>query len=935
MAVFSVRENWRGELASSEAEEFDSRALCVGSFVSEQNSTSSPGSVKIQSTYVATGSLSGVLRIYEPQLEAYSIEDLLLETILDAPILQIECGRFVSLGSEELTLAILHPRELVVFRLVRKSKELLLLEKQYAHQLGDGGEHFSAANFVFGPFGGIRGKDFIAVQSLDGQIHVLEQERFAFVRQLNDVLLPGPMQYVRKLDAFLVCNSQFQVDCYKYQILATSSSRVSSSKAANLQTDWTFTAGEQVLDIQYGRVSAGLGEAQIDIVVLCDRSIYCLSERGVVRMHIKLEIGCNPMCFSLIPLLPSRESTTTMNHNILLCSEAGQITILRELGIVWSAGMTSHIPVAMSVAPVGGVQGMIVSMSDDGHVVTSHLGTETSKSVLAPRRTKRRAQTTTKNTTDEEQKLRGEAKSNNFESTVEELQNTDEMEYEEMDQEHQRLLQRIRSLHKELEDKENGVVNGQAAPKTDIVILVDVPPSLDELNHSDAALAISEDRGRDYGYRNDGQIMQVTLKLHVTNRLSKDISNIQISLDMDSAFVPADSSIHLTKLQGSQSPVGRSPSILYIPVRVKAKVLPATLHAKAVCSYKLHDGRFRSVTTSFRLPLFMAVKARPAIKNSLSKITLDTNVEAARIPIIFDELLRQPGMDPDMVASVSGASANVFSMDFLDGENATILASKSGDRYRIQGSSLGHLSIVTEELQLRLHNKFGEALEISVSENLPLNGLFAAVDDHHSARVKLANLTADLNDRAHQYRLVQKRLLSRFKDKNAPPLRGLDTLLRVTHEQIMQLVAEIETGKSRRHRAAQSLSATLRLIIDLAATKYDLSLEDVEILQSHVPVDVQSCDDETMGWEEVTDLSITHLLRTTLAKVPKEVVPASAQPSGSNLGNNGLAVDASKVRKRLGMLFDRISKGARPAFTLGSPTGAQDSPEFKDNAEDV
>ncbi|GBG31306.1 Rho guanine nucleotide exchange factor, putative [Hondaea fermentalgiana] len=899
-AMFSVRENWRCELGASEEEEFDSRAFCVGHFVC------SGQDAQKDSVQVATGSLNGVLRVYEPRLAKYTAEDLLLEVILDAPILQLACGRFVSHAADELTLAVLHPRELVVYRLVRRSQDMLLLEKQYAHQLGDGGEHFSAANFVFGPFGGVRNKDFIAVQSLDGQLHVFEQESFAFIRQLNDVLLPGPMLYVRKLDAFLVCNSQFQIDCYKYQMLGASTSRVTGAKAA-VQTDWTFTAGEQILDLQCGRVSGGLGDAQLDIIVLCDRSIFCLTERGGVRMHVKLEIGCNPMSFALVP--PVDEQQSDNKSNLLLCSEAGQLTVLRELGTVWSAGMTAHVPVSLSVAPVEGVQGMIVSMSDDGKLVVSHLGTETSKSVLAPRRAKRKTFTKGKGPSANEAKSDEEKKASNFEAAAEEVQRAEEMAYDEMDRAHQELLERIRNLHRELEDKENAPVNGSDTARTELLMLVETPETLDDLSTTDAALAESEDMAREYGYRPDGQVMQVTLKLHISNRSFENLKAVQVTLHMDNAFVAADDSILLESLAGLEGTGGRgrTPAILHIPVRVKAIIPVASLAAKVVCTYKVKDGRVRSVSTPFRLPFFLAARPRTSIKNSASKITIDTNLEPTRLPVLFDELLRQPGLDRDMVASVTGASSNVLSVEFLDGANATVLASKSGGRYRIQGTSLAHLSLLASEFEHLLQRKFGDILELTVSESLPLAGLYAAVDEHHAARVALADAASELNDRAHQYRLIQKRLLSRYKDKNAPALRGLDALLQVTHDQIMDTVSALAEAKIARHVAAQRLSSTLGLLFQLTGYKYDLDRDDMEALHSHVPVNVWTCDGDTMGWEETVDLSITHLLRTTLAKNPKDIAPAGGFTQST------LAPDTSKVRKRLAMLFDRLSKGARPA----------------------
>jgi hypothetical protein len=56
---------------------------------------------------------------------------------------------------------------------------------------------------------------YICLQSMDGQLAVYEHESFAFSRFLHNYLLPGPIHYSAKLDAFITCNSSFEVECYK------------------------------------------------------------------------------------------------------------------------------------------------------------------------------------------------------------------------------------------------------------------------------------------------------------------------------------------------------------------------------------------------------------------------------------------------------------------------------------------------------------------------------------------------------------------------------------------------------------------------------------------------------------------------------------------------------------------------------------------------
>lgn len=53
-------------------------------------------------------------------------------------------------------------------------------------------------------------------------------------------------------------------------------------------------------------------------------------------------------------------------------------------------------------------------------------------------------------------------------------------------------------------------------------------------------------------------------------------------------------------------------------------------------------------------------------------------------------------------------------------------------------------------------------------------------------RKVVADMRILLEQRAHQHRIIQKRLLTRFKDKTPQPLLGLDTLLLGTHTQVSQ-----------------------------------------------------------------------------------------------------------------------------------------------------
>lgn len=81
----------------------------------------------------------------------------------------------------------------------------------YEHQLSK-----SAYSFLIGPFGGVKGRDFICILSLDGTLSFFEQETFSVSRNLPCFLLPSPFVYVQSSDSFVVHNANWTLECYRY-----------------------------------------------------------------------------------------------------------------------------------------------------------------------------------------------------------------------------------------------------------------------------------------------------------------------------------------------------------------------------------------------------------------------------------------------------------------------------------------------------------------------------------------------------------------------------------------------------------------------------------------------------------------------------------------------------------------------------------------------
>ena len=59
-----------------------------------------------------------------------------------------------------------------------------------------------------------------------------------------------------------------------------------------------------------------------------------------------------------------------------------------------------------------------------------------------------------------------------------------------------------------------------------------------------------------------------------------------------------------------------------------------------------------------------------------------------------------------------------------------------------------------------------------------------------------------LEDRTYQFRLIQKKLLNRFKDKNPSALNNLDFLLNHTYGQVIDTCNQMETLKGEQAQVA-------------------------------------------------------------------------------------------------------------------------------------
>ncbi|KAJ8320825.1 hypothetical protein KUTeg_002412 [Tegillarca granosa] len=830
MSLFKVRDWW--STSAGEAEEFDHGCLCVANI-----DNSSDGLDKI-----IIGSYHGILRIFNPKPKktengwsGFKPEDVMLESSLPNPILQIEAGKFAS-GSDNLHLAILQPRKLSVFNVAATSGSVehgthYGLHLTYEHSL-----QRTAYNFCFGPFGGVKGKDFICVQSMDGTISIFEQESFSFSRFLPGALLPGPLKYVPRLDSFVTASSAWQVECYKYQVLAVATDAKSKEESQNIKSgkrvvsDWVFDIGEQAKDISV----ITFPQAPPSLLILGERNIYCLTETGKLRYMKKLEL--DPSCF--LPYGSFTEGTISY----LLATHTKSVAIFQDVTLKWAAKL-EYVPVQICVGNFMDLKGVIVTLDESGRLDCSYLGTD--PSLFIPPAVESR-----------------------------------ELNYGDMDREMARLQARIKqSSHK-------AVIMPNLKTEDDLQIFVHVNPNLDDVS---MATGIE--------FEDPDPVPSITVRVQLKARLV--LEHVKLSIHANWPLESNQKVFDIASVEPSH------PSENFVAFFIRGKSLPPDLSASVSAEYRSTSGAARIATATIKLPLKLIVKPVLPVKTAEYKITLDTN----KPPVNLNDLF------PDLLGENAGGQGAALGFQYYGGPIVTLLASKTSQRYRLQCDKFEAMWLITKDLVSRLCNHFNlssksSGFTVFYSGQLPLQEYFDLIDAHFEHRLNADRCREMLAQRASQFRAIQRRLLTRFKDKTPAPLQNLDTLLEGTYRQILHLAEAVEDNNTSQVIAANSLSSGTRLFNFLIKLWTTMSDEEYKVLQNCITPIVQESQEQ--GWEESVDTAVTHLLRTTLAKSSKDQT-LNPQPLQ-------MPEDTTKVKKHIALMCDRLSKGVR--LIEGLPTNS-------------
>jgi len=607
-----------------------------------------------------------------------------------------------------------------------------------------------------------------------------------------------------------------------------------------LQTHWSSSLGEHAIGLQFGRISKSLSPGQLDLVIVSQRHITCLKDNGQVRAQKRLDYA--PACFTLFDLPGTTGGGPGMKmQGLIVGTDLSSIMIYHDLQLIWAAQCDS-VPISLKVAGFGGLEGLVTMLDDAGNTRLLYMGTDPPTSAVG-------------------------AGTNSHK----------ELNYEQMDEEHRRLLGLIREATSET----------RAEPK-DVVVI----------SASEASMSSGAEEGL------EGPCAQV--RINLKQKGTAAIDNIRFTVTSPEGIICSQEQLQIPRLASGNG----TPTVLVVSFGRTGECLPHKLSVHASCSYKSTSGEPRTSHCEVPLPLQLIANVVPGAADATCKFTIDTDMPPVHVPTLYQEMCGEI-MQPDGTLP----AANLVCFKYASGEEVKIIVSKNAGRYRVQSTSLAAMSHVTLDLCERISTYYqgqggGSKVAFSFTESIPISDYMELVERHHGLRKSMMTHREFLADRAEQFRSVQKRLLVRFKERNPSPVAHLDLLLQGTYDELLALGSSYEEQQTMLRSATCDLACATRLILRLIKYKFSLEEEDMQVLESHWTTDVD--DNLEQGWEERVNSALLLLLRSTMAKAGKK----ESATQGQQL-NVGFLEDVSKLKKHITLVVDRLGKGMRPAGTKG------------------
>ncbi|KAG5470524.1 hypothetical protein LSCM1_01768 [Leishmania martiniquensis] len=876
---------------------------------------------------IVIGSYQGMLRILNPSACQGPMlpADVLLEKRYDKPILQLEYRSFrpCRAGVSPNMLAVLFPRTLMFLEIAARGTDSPSAMNELSLAASDTGGNDPAAegsssstadaqprsrhsqcgtskrmhalssikelgafyslavhseahlqsaayNFACGCFGS---SDYvmICVQSMDGLLTILDYSGVIYRTFLppSQFLIPGPIQYSAHRDALLTCNTSMFLLSYSFTSLVVSSTAeevVASTAAAaaarcssSLSPQWTFNLGEDVVDMAVCRLTRGLPREEANIAVLCTSILYVLSESGVPRTIRRLDV--EPLSLCVYPL-PDIEC-----DNLLVGTLNGLVQVYSDTELQWSAAVASGAaPLHLAVATLCGVEGMIVNLASDSTLSVNYLGTDPVEHRPQSLDTKAVAY----------EEMVGELKQ--WEQLIEQSTGDAATDAERSDREEllafsgaSRTLKSVKSKKKRVacEPEEGGA--SPAIPAT-------AAPNTQSAMHS-VSLSLTSEFVSISAPNNSAEFTVTLQTLH------SGVDAVSLVVQTVSPLLVTPSQCVIDQITAG-STAQRTFTVSAVPDR--DLIIPSSLEVVVVAVYRGQRREYEIVEHVTLAPLPLV--ARPVVPVKNTAFSVQFNTDQLPPPSLTD-------IFADMTV-FGNVAANVLSLHYLNGSDATVLVSKNAARFKLQGSTMEGLWLLASELKRRARLHWSDAVELKfeIPNDLPVPDFLAVVDTHWAIRKELMVASSALDDAASLFRAVEKRLLARFRDRSPADVTAMEVLFRESYRLLRERADAVARAKIRLRQASAMLNCCAQLFwLCLEIKSPPLAPEDAATLSTLFRCSVS--DENDGGWEEVTEAVLAKVLNLKTSKCASK--------------NFELPSSTANLRKYVGTLVHAVQSGHR------------------------
>lgn len=788
MSLLSTQERWG--VTCGHGEEFDKGSLATLGPTSQFDDSR---------TIVFSASTSGVVRAYNPEAKGYDENDLMVETDLNLPVLQIEIGKFDEFAKSSLV--VLHPNMIAIFDFQHPgasgSPGHLKLQRQIMIEQ-------TAFSMVIGRFGDAR-FDKICVLSIDGELLFLDQDSCA--RQLDGFLLPAPLTYCQTSDLFFTCNSSFDLQCYNFQSFTVARQEENASPVEHRSAlNWEVCIGEAALQILTVKVPSSMHSkatttsstevsdvnSSIRILLLSSRSLFIISEDGCLMFHQRFNFT-PVMCHALLPPTSGDEGS---NLSILIVDSSDYMMIYRGMQMVW-ASKCERAPVALTTAPFRNVDGHVILLSKNGALCINNLGTVPADKIVGV----------------------------SCENSVERI---------------------------ELEHGLDELAKLKRASSSE--------QKVDKRSHVKIDLQIGESAIVDHFSSNtDTASRKIELRLFVTSTGSESIENVTIFIRTPPPLICLRNCISVPLLHDGEDATIMIPIAICIPA--DSARIPSNRNAVVIVSYQTLSGEQYASCSELHLPFtFFCALATPE-KNASHKVTLEMNYPPPRLGDLFEDILTTiPGEkhvlatsnvicfrhhNGDKVTVIVSKNAGKFRLQSTGFEPIWLILSEMVERLQ---SRYADGLLENSPMRLTLHGP------------LPLHDFLSSLDAQENVRCEYALLDSFLGCHARQLRAAQKRLLYRYNEKNPSCLSHLDEYVEKACLQVMTTASTIEIRHHALTNAGYSLAAATNYFLLLLQLRFHMNEAEISTIRGHVPIFVRSSEEQ--AWGTWTHAAVAMLLKS-------------------------------------------------------------------------